>query len=130
MEPLFLELDEVIEIHHDQLARYGGQDGIRDIGLLTSALAQPRATFGGRFLHVDLPAMAAAYLFHVAQNHPFVDGNKRTGAMCAYAFLALNDLDLDASEAAFEALVWQVARGEIGKDQVAEFVRAHVVQAG
>lgn len=127
-EPVFLDLDEVVEIHQDQIERYGGEPGIRDVGLLTSALAQPQATFGGRFLHADIYAMAAAYLFHLVQDHPFFDGNKRAGALCAYVFLALNDLELNAPEDVFEQLVWQVARGEVGKDHVATFLREHVVQ--
>ena len=76
MPPVLLTLDEVLEIHRDQLARYGGSQGIRDLGLLQSALAQPPATFGGQFLHADLFETAAAYLLHIVQNHPFVDGNK------------------------------------------------------
>lgn len=76
----FLHLDDVVAIHLDQIERYGGEAGIRDAGLLESAVAQARATFGGEFLHADLFQMAAAYLFHIAKNHPFVDGNKRTGA--------------------------------------------------
>jgi death-on-curing protein len=129
IQPLFLDLDEVIEIHNDQLDRYGGQAGIRDVGLLTSALAQPQATFGGAFLHPDLPAMAAAYLFHIVQNHPFIDGNKRAGAMCAYVFLAMNDRELNAPEDAFEHLVWQVATGAMEKDRVADFIRIHTIEA-
>lgn len=83
MEPLFLSLDEVVEIHGQQIDRYGGSPGIRDSGGLQSALATPQATFGGEYLHQSMPAMAAAYLFHIYQNHPFVDGNKRVGANAA-----------------------------------------------
>jgi death-on-curing protein len=74
-DPVFLSLGDVIEIHRDQIARYGGDPGIRDLGLLQSAVAIPAAGFGGRFLHTDLFEMAAAYLFHISQNHPFIDGN-------------------------------------------------------
>jgi death-on-curing protein len=73
-DPVFLTLGEVIEIHHDQIERYGGDSGIRDLGLLQSAMAMPAAGFGGRYLHADLCEMAAAYLFHITQNYPFVDG--------------------------------------------------------
>jgi death-on-curing protein len=79
-DPVFLTLGEVIEIHRDQIERYGGDPGIRDLSRLQSVLATPVAGFGGRYLHTDLFAMAAAYLFHITQNHPFVDGNKRAGA--------------------------------------------------
>ena len=98
MNPVFLTLGEILEIHQDQINRYGGASGIRDIGLLQSAIAMPSASFGGQFLHSDLFEMAAAYLFHISQNHPFVDGNKRTGAVAAIVFLALNDIELDADD--------------------------------
>jgi death-on-curing family protein len=91
MDPLFLTLDEVLEIHAQQIELYGGSDGVRDPAGLESAVATPMATFGGEFLHSSLPSMAAAYLFHICQNHPFVDGNKRTGANAAITFLLIND---------------------------------------
>jgi death-on-curing protein len=77
MEPAFLSLDEVLEIHAQQIERYGGSAGLRDAAGLESAIATPQATFGGEFLHTSIRAMAAAYLFHLCQNHPFIDGNKR-----------------------------------------------------
>lgn len=77
-DPVFLDLDDVFVIHEERLARYGGAAGIRDAKLLESAVVTPRATFGGDFVHHDLFAMAAAYAFHIAQNQPFVDGNRRT----------------------------------------------------
>jgi death-on-curing protein len=83
MEPLSLSLDEVLEIHEQQIERYGGSAGLRDAAGLESAVAMPQATFGGEFLHTSIPAMAAAYLFHLCQNHPFIDGNKRAGANAA-----------------------------------------------
>ena len=86
MDPAFLTLAEVLEIQRDQLYRYGGEAGVRDMGLLKSALAAPMASFGGRFLHQDIFEMAAAYLFHVVKNHPFIDGNKRTGAVAFIVF--------------------------------------------
>src|SRR5687768_12741314 len=97
MPPNFLALDEVLEIHRDQLTRYGGLGGIRDLGLLQSAVAQPQATFAGQFLHADLAEMAAAYLFHIVQNHPFLDGNKRVGAVSAIVFLKMNDHEIEAT---------------------------------
>lgn len=77
-DPTFLGLDEVLELHEDQLRHHGGTPGVRDLGLLESALAVPAATFDGRLLHESVFEMAAAYLVHIAQNHPFIDGNKRT----------------------------------------------------
>jgi death-on-curing protein len=127
MAPVFLTLDEVLEIHRDQLERYGGADGIRDLGLLQSALAQPQATFGGQFLHADLFEMAAAYLFHLVQNHAFVDGNKRVGAVAALVFLRMNDQDLKITNAELESLVLSVAQGQADKAAIRTFFRDLVV---
>ena len=121
--PIFLSLGEVLEIHRDQIERYGGDLGIRDLGLLQSALAMPAAGFGGRYLHTDLFEMAAAYLFHITQNHPFVDGNKRTGAVASLVFLLINGIDIEADEEEFEITVLGVAEGKIDKSAVAEFFR-------
>lgn len=90
MEPLFLSLDEVLEIHEQQIDRYGGAPGLRDAAALESSVATPQATFGGAFLHPSIPAMAAAYLFHLCRNHAFIDGNKRVGANAAITFLLMN----------------------------------------
>ena len=89
-EPEFLAVDDVLQIHDEQLAAYGGVAGIRDQGLLESAVAMPQASFGEVYLHEDLSHMAAAYAFHIAQNQPFLDGNKRTGLVAALVFLDLN----------------------------------------
>ena len=122
-DPVFLTLGEVIEIHRDQIERYGGDPGLRDLSLLQSAVAMPAAGFGGCYLHTDLYEKAAAYLFHIMQNHPFIDGNKRTGAVASLVFLSLNELDLEADEEEFERLVLGVAQGKIDKASVAEFFR-------
>jgi death-on-curing protein len=123
MSPIFLSLGEILEIHRDQIERYGGHPGIRDLGLLQSALAMPAAGFGGRYLHTDLFEMAAAYLFHITQNHAFVDGNKRTGAVASLVFLSLNGIGIEANEEEFEKTVSGVAEGKIDKAAVAEFFR-------
>lgn len=123
MAPTFLTLDEVIEIHQDMIQRYGGSLSVRDMGLLESAVATPQAGFGGQYLHSNLFEMAAAYLFHIVQNHPFIDGNKRAGAMAAFTFLKLNGVTLIARESAFERMVRDVAEGKIGKDKVANFLQ-------
>lgn len=125
MQPDFLELAEVLYIHADQIERYGGEASIRDAGLLEAALAMPRAMFEGEFLHRDLYAMAAAYLFHIVQNHPFVDGNKRTGAATALVFLEMNGVDVEADEDALVALVLDVAQGRADKARIAAFFRAN-----
>jgi len=125
MTPDFLSLAEVLEIHRDQIERYGGKAGIRDLGLLQSALAMPAAGFGGRYLHGDLFEMAAAYLFHIVRNHPFVDGNKRTGAVAALVFLSLNGMEIEAGEDIFEQTVRAVAEGKMDKSAIAGFFREH-----
>jgi death-on-curing protein len=126
VDPTFLSLPEVLEIHEDQLARYGGAPGIRDIELLKSAVGMPSATYSGKFLHTDIYEMAAAYLFHLVQNHPFVDGNKRTGAVATLVFLALNGFDFNAPEDDFAEMVLGVARGELDKSSVAVFIRRFI----
>ena len=119
----FLTLDDVLELHAGQIALYGGDPGVRDISLLESALAQPEATFGGRFLHADLDEMAAAYLFHIVMNHAFVDGNKRTGLEAALVFLEINDLTIDATDEELVELVHRTVLGEINKTDIAKFFR-------
>ena len=115
MEPVFLSLDEVLEIHEQQIERYGGSAGLRDPAGLESAVATPQATFGGEFLHSSIPAMAAAYLFHLCQNHAFIDGNKRVGANAAITFLLMNDWDATFSEEELVDLVLSVASGRLEK---------------
>lgn len=128
-DPVLLTLDEALAIHADQLRRYGGAPGVRDLGLLRSALAMPAATFEGEFLHTTLPEMAAAYLFHIARNHPFVDGNKRAALMSALVFLGLNGLQLEARPDAIFDLVQGVAAGRLDKAEVAVFLRRHAGEA-
>jgi death on curing protein len=102
LTPNFLFLSEVLRLHEDVIASFGGSLGIRDEGLLESALAQPQATFGGEFLHATIYEQAAAYLYHLAMNHPFIDGNKRTAFAVMDTFLRLNGYQLSlTNEAAY-----------------------------
>ena len=123
MRPLFLDIDRVLRTHLSLIKHYGGEEGLRDVGLLHSAIAMPQASFGGEFLHKDLFEMAAAYLYHIVQNHPFLDGNKRTGAAAAIIFLAMNGVELEADEEGLVNLTLGVAQGKIGKQQIVEFFR-------
>ena len=123
MEPSFLELDEVFAIHADQVEQYGGLAGMRDIELLKSAIAMPRASFGGDYLHTDVFEMTAAYLFHIARNHPFMDGNKRTAAVSAVVFLLMNGIELLIDEDSFEKLVVSAAEGKTTKEEIAGLFR-------
>ncbi len=127
MEPTFLLLDEVLVLHDDQIQRYGGTPGIRDLDLLSSALGTVSATFGGEYLHGSLFEMAAAYLFHITRNHPFLDGNKRTGLAAALIFLWLNDVEIEATEDELTDLVLGVAEGRIHKAEVAVFFQQQAV---
>ena len=124
-EPLFLTSAEIIEIHDYQIEHFGGGEGLRDIELLKSAIGMPSATFGGEYLHPTILEMAAAYLYHLVENHPFVDGNKRVGAMAALIFLDLNGYDFDASNAEFTDMVLKVASGEMLKAEITLFFRQH-----
>jgi len=106
MEPEFLTLEDVLDIHERQLERFGGSGGIRDRGLLESAVAMPQSAFGGEWLHADLFEMAAAYAFHIAENQPFIDGNKRAGLLCAVVFLDINGISLDyPGERLYQAMI-------------------------
>lgn len=118
MQAVFLSLDEVLEIHEQQIERYGGSPGLRDAAGLESAVATPQATFGGEFLHVSIPAMTAAYLYHLCQNHPFIDGNKRVGSNAAITFLLMNDWKPTFDEEELVALVLSVASGRLRKPEL------------
>lgn len=123
--PHFLSVEDVLDIHADQIERYGGSLGVRDVELLQSAVGMPEAGFGDQYLHTDLFEIAAAYLYHIVQNHPFIDGNKRTGAMAVFVFLNLNGSTLEATESTFEEIVLKAAQGQIDKPVIAEFFRKH-----
>jgi death-on-curing protein len=118
MEPVFLSMDEVLEIHAQQIEKYGGSAGLRDVAGLESAIATPQVTFSGEYLHVSIPAMAAAYLFHLYQNHAFIDGNKRVGANAAITFLLMNDWEPLFDEQQLVELVLAVASGALGKPEL------------
>lgn len=122
--PVFLGLDEIIEIHHDQIKRFGGHPGIHDPGILKSAVAMPSATFDGNYLHTDIFEMAAAYLFHIVRDHPFIDGNKRTGAVASVVFLLINVIDINADDDEFESIILLAAEGKIDKVKIARFFRS------
>ena len=127
MPPLFLTLEETLAIHHDQVRRYGGTDGIRDLGRLLAALAMPGAGSRRQYYHADIFEMAAAYLFHIAKNHPFVDGNKRTGVVAAIVFLEINGVKVHATNEALFNTVVDVVEGRLQKSGIAEFFRKHSV---
>ena len=123
----FLTIDDVMELHAGQIATYGGSDGLRSLDLLQSAIAQPQAMFSGVFLHTDIFQMAAAYLFHLVQNHPFIDGNKRIGLEAGLVFLQMNGYSIETEDVFLVELILGVAQGKIEKPEIAEFFRTHAV---
>jgi len=125
--PLFLTLDEVLALHEDQIRRYGGSSGVRDVGLLESALGSAAARFDGVFLHDTLFEMSAAILYGVCRNHPFVEGNKRTAVAASLTFLEMNGTEIEADEDDFYDLVIGVAEGRVSKSAVAVFLSDHAV---
>ncbi|WP_317618870.1 type II toxin-antitoxin system death-on-curing family toxin [Laspinema olomoucense] len=118
-----IQLSQVLDIHNRQINKFGGTSGIRDEGLLDSALAQPQATFGGQLLHPTLPEQAAAYLYHLAKNHPFVDGNKRTAFAVMDTFLRINRYRLDLSPDATYQMVLDVVGDKMSKEALSRRLR-------
>ena len=126
----FLAVEHVIAIHRRMVEEFGGDPGLRDRGLLESAVAMPAARIGGKFLHRGIAEKASAYLFHLCRNHAFLDGNKRTALASAEVFLLLNGYRFDASDEQLEELTVGVAGGTVAKDEVATFVRRHMAPTG
>lgn len=121
MDIPFFTVDEVIAFHEIQISLFGGDPLIRDHGLLSSAVATPMQMFGGEFVHESIFEMAAAYLFHICNNHPFVDGNKRTAAMTALVFLELNNISCTATNDQIVELTLQAACSKITKKEITLF---------
>lgn len=117
----FLGLSEVIAINQDQINRHGGLHGIRSYELLESAVYEPQASFDAEYLHKDMAEMAACYLFGIVKNHPFLDGNKRTGIICAFLFLHYNDIHILVSQKVFYNLAMDIAASKIDKEAVIAF---------
>jgi death-on-curing protein len=122
--PRWLDTTLVLDFHAEQLAFFGGPDGVRDMGLLESALARPINKFA--YGETDIAVLAAAYGFGIAKNHPFVDGNKRTALASMIVFLGLNRLDLEATQQEAAAIVFSLAAGEITEDVLARWIAGHI----
>lgn len=121
----FLDKKTILAFHEDQIETYGGSFGIRDEGLLDSALAQPQASFEGKYVHENIFEMAAAYGFHICQNHPFYDGNKRTALIAMYTFLYVNGYRLKADKKSLFAIVIDLASGKVEKKELATYLKKH-----
>ena len=126
-EPLWIDLQVVLAIHDEQLAEHGGQPGVGDRGLLESALARPRNQFS--YGETSITRLAASYAFGTSRNHPFLDGNKRTSLVVAELFLELNGYELTATDAQCVTTFLALAAGELGEDQLAEWISANSATA-
>ncbi len=123
----FLDKATILIFHENQIQNYGGTTGIRDEGLLESALAQAEQSFGGEYVHSTIFEMAAAYGFHICKNHPFLDGNKRTALVAMYTFLFVNGWKLVADKKLLYATIIALASGKLEKAALAEFLEEYSV---
>ncbi len=123
MNITFLSIEDVMRIQERVIARDGGLAGVRDVGLLASAVTMPQQMFGGQYVHEDLAAMAAAYLFHLAKNHAFLDGNKRVALASAIMFVRANGVRETIWEDAATEVTLAVASGDMTKDQLTAWFR-------
>jgi death on curing protein len=119
-EPIWIDLGVVLAIHDEQLAEHGGQPGVRDRGVLESALARPRNKFA--YGETSFVRLASSYAFGISRNHPFLDGNKRTSLVVTELFLELNGIELTATDAECVKTFLQLAAGELSEDQLAEWI--------
>ena len=126
-EPIWLDTSIVLDVHAEQLALFGGADGVRDLGLLESALGRPLNKFA--YGETGLAALAAAYAFGIARNHPFVDGNKRAAFASIIVFLGLNGVDFDVPPEAATAIILGMAAGEIDEDGLARWIADNISDA-
>lgn len=122
----YLSIEQIDELHADQLKHYGGGAGLRDRGALESAASRPAMTFGGEDLYPDLASKAAALMHSLVMNHPYVDGNKRVGAHAAALFLLMNEQRLDVLPKELEDITLTVARGEIDAEALAIWFRQRI----
>jgi len=127
MEPKWIQKRVVINAHEESLAEHGGPSGIRDLGLLESALARPRNLFAYSETEPSVQRMAAAYAFGITANHPFVDGNKRTALIASLTFLKLNGLRLIAEKADRYRMFYGLAAGTVSEDDLAEWFLLHTI---
>jgi death on curing protein len=120
---VYLSVTQVLRLHEKLIAEFGGSRGLRDAGSLDSAVVRPQMTFGGEDLYPDTASKAAALLHSLVMNHPFVDGNKRVGAMAMELFLLVSSFELDAADDEIEAVTMSVARGEVEAEALAIWLR-------
>jgi death-on-curing protein len=124
----YVTLDEVLKLYRRIIERYGGSVGVHNLGALESTLAQPHMTFGGEELYPTIVEKAAALGFSLIKNHPFVDGNKRTGHAAMEVFLVLNGFEIDAPVDEQQRVVLQVASGELERKEFTDWLRARITE--
>jgi death-on-curing protein len=127
-DPIWISETLAMAIHRRQLAEHGGLDGVRDPGLLQSALARPRHLFAYTDPTPGLPALAASYAYGIARNHPFIDGNKRTAAVVCETFLELNGMSIEATDMELYPIFLDLAAGAISEEELAEWLVEHSVR--
>ena len=120
---IFIQYERILQLNSLAIQQYGGDEGVRDAGLIESAVNQPQATFDGVFLHQNIFEMAAAYYFHISQSQGFSDGNKRTGFLAMFSFLKLNGCDLIIPDDYLWPVLMKVAQGETTKYELADFLK-------
>ena len=125
---IFIEYDRILQLNKLAIQTHGGTIGVRNSNLLDSALNQPKASFGGEYLHQNIYEMAAAYYFHISESQAFLDGNKRTGFLALFAFLKLNGYDLTLPDDYLWPTLLSVARGELTKYELADFIQQNSTQ--
>ena len=130
LAPAFISVEEALFLHTQQIRRYGGAAGVRDPGALDSAVTGVQQTFGGEYVYSGITEMATAYLFRICQNHPFVDGNKRTALAVCHAFLLMNGYELEMTEHEAEEVVLSVAKGELGRVELLSVLGSRIKQPG
>lgn len=123
LEPIWIQQKVILALHDEQIAEHGGGSGMRDLGLLESALARPQHQHV--YEQADLTALAAAYAYGIARNHPFVDGNKRTAAVVMELFLMLNGVTVTATDAEIVVTFQALAAGELAEEDLTTWIRAH-----
>lgn len=125
MSTIFLALEQILIIHEDQIDRYGGSHGLRDLALLESAIYRPQTTFSGQELYSTVFDKASALLHSLVMNHPFIDGNKRTGAVSMIIFLGLNGIELKTDQDKLIEVILQVENKTLTIEQLSEWIKSH-----
>ncbi len=123
VETDFLEVEDIIIVHRNQIELYGGSSGVRDIGLLDSAVNAVQASFDGEYMHKTPYERASAYIYYIAQNHPFTDGNKRTALAAGLVYLDMNGIEIDDPDEELYEMMIEVSTGNFSKERVSEILK-------